>query len=551
MNVRLAGSLFLLALAACGDRGATGATGGTVIIVAPTAWVPGPPPMITDLLAKTISDQMYDRLAEIGPGLNTVGDAGFEPRLARSWSWSKDSLSVTFALDPRARWHDGQPLRAKDVAFTFSLLKDPKVGSSITPLLGNIDSVTVADSLTAVAWFHRRTPEQFYDLVFQMYVMPEHIWANVPRNQLATSDAARAPIGTGRFRFVRFEPGVRVELVADTANFRGRAKLDRIVWSITQDAGTAVTQLLTGQGDVLELLPPDVIAKVDSSATLRSLKYQGLYYYFLGFNHRDSKRLANPHPILADRRVRRALTLAMDRQSMLTNLFGSAGTLGVGPYPTGLADTSVKLLPFDRAHAAALLDSAGWTMTASGTRAKNNVPLTLSLIVPSSSRIRAQYAVLIQEQLKLVGANVVIEQMEFGAFLERQAAGKFDMATMGTGSDPSPSTIRQSWSRSAIGSGGQNFVGYASPAFDATIDSATSVFDPTQSRALARRAYQILVDDAPAVWLYDALSVAGVHKRIQTAPMRVDAWWANLADWWIPADQRIDRDRVGLRPASP
>jgi len=551
MNVRLAAPLLLIALAACGDNAATGATGGTVIMVAPSAWTPGPPPLIADQLAVVISDQLYDRLAEIGPGLNTIGDAGFEPRLARSWTWSKDSLSVTFALDPRARWHDGQPVRAKDVAFTIGLFKDPKVGSSVTALIGNVDSVTVKDSLSAVAWFHRRTPEQFYDLVYQTHIMPEHIWAGVPRSQLAASDAARHPIGSGRFRFVRFEPGVRVELVADTANYRGRAKLDRVVWSITQDAGTAVTQLLTGQADFLEFLPPDVVAKVDSTPSLHAVKFNGLVFGYLGFNTRDPKRLTSPHPIFGDRRVRRALSMALDRASMLSNVFGTLGTLGAGPYPSGLADTGVKLLPFDRAHAAALLDSAGWLATSGGTRAKAGVPLKFSLLVPASSRPRMRYAVLMQEQLKSVGAEVTIESMEFGAFFKEQGAGKFDAAMMGSGYDPSPSSTKQIWGTSGIGNGGQNFLGYSSKSFDATLDSALATFDPVRAKGMTRRAYQALVEDAPAVWLYDVLTIAGAHKRIQMAPLRVDAWWANLADWWVPAGERLERDRVGLRPASP
>ncbi|HEX7937984.1 MAG TPA: peptide ABC transporter substrate-binding protein [Gemmatimonadaceae bacterium] len=552
MLARLVGAGLLLTLAACGDNAANApATGGTVIMVAPSTWTPGPPPLVADQYSRMVSDQLYDRLAEIGPDLNTFGDAGFEPRLARSWTWAKDSLSITFALDPRARWHDGRPVRAEDVRFTLALLKDPKIGASVTALLGNIDSASVKDSLDAVVWFHKRSPEQFYDFVYQVQIMPEHIWASVPRDKLATSDAARAPIGSGRFRFSRFEPGVRFELVADTANYRGRAKLDRIVWTVAPDAGTAVTQLLSGQADVLEAVPPDVIPKVDSSATLRTMKFPGLFFSYLGFHVRDPKHPANPHPVLGDRRVRRALSMALDRDAMLHNVFDNLGTLGSGPFPRALADTGVKLLPFDRAHAAALLDSAGWVMTASGTRAKAGVPLAFSIIVPASSRPRSRYAVLIQEQLKAVGAAVTIESMEFTAFLDRQNKGAFDAALMSTGYDPSPSSVKQSWHSSGIGNGGQNNVGYSNPVFDATLDSAMASFDPARAHALARRANQVLVDDAPGVWLYDNLSITGVHKRIRAVGLRGDEWWAGLADWWIPSGERVERDRVGLRPASP
>jgi len=551
--VRIARPILLLAFAACADRGTSAATGGTIVIATPGAWVPSPPPVVIDLMGRTVADQIYDRLAEIGPPLNTVGDGGFEARLARRWIWAPDSLSIAFEIDPRARWHDGKPVRASDVRFTFAVLQDPRTGSSITSLLGNIDSVTTRDSLTAVVWYGHRTPEQFYDFVYQVHILPEHLWKDVPRDKLATSEQARAPVGTGRFRFQRFEPGVRLELIADSANFRGRAKLDRIVWSFVPDGGAAVTQMLTGQADMMELLPPDVIARVDSSATLRTQNFENLYLTYLGLNLRDPKRLAAPHPVLGDRRVRRALSMALDRRAMVNNVFGANGVVGVGPVPTALlpGDTALALLPFDRQHAAALLDSAGWTLAPGGVRRRGATPLTIALIVPASSRMRMRYAVLIQEQLKTVGASVTIESMEFVPFNDRQIARQFDAALMTTGYDPSPGSVKQSWSTSGITKGGQNFVSYSNPVFDAVIDSALSTFEAARARAHFRRAYQTLVDDAPAVWLYDVPAVAGVHKRIQPVGMRADGWWTNLAEWSIPPNARIDRDRIGLRPATP
>ena len=551
--VRLAGPGLLLALAACADQGSNAATGGTIVIGVSASWNPGPPAVIVDLVSRTVADQIYDRLAEIGPRLNTIGDGGFEPRLARRWTWAPDSMSIAFEMDPRARWHDGRPVRASDVRFTFDVVKDPKTASSITALLGNIDSVSTPDSLTAVVWYHRHTPEQFYDFVYQVQIMPEHLWKDVPHDKLANSEQARTPVGTGRFRFVRFEPGVRLELIADTTNFRGRAKLDRVVWAIVPDASAAVTQLLTGQADVLEVLPADVIGRVDSSASLRTHKFENLQFVFLGLNLRNPKQPAAPHPVFGDKRVRRALSMAIDRRAMLVNVFGERGLLGLGPFPRALSlgDTAYALPPFDQQQAAALLDSAGWTLSLDGIRRRGGKALAFTLIVPASSRARMRYAVLIQEQLKTVGASVAIESMEFLPFLDRQVGRQFDAALMNTNYDPSPATVSQSWSSLAITKGGQNYLSYSNPTFDAVIDSALSSFDETRAGALFRRAYQTLTDDAPGVWLYDVPAMAGLHKRIRPVGMRADEWWANLADWWIPSNERIERDRIGLRPATP
>jgi peptide/nickel transport system substrate-binding protein len=207
---------------------------------------------------------------------------------------------------------------------------------------------------------------------------------------------------------------------------------------------------------------------------------------------------------------------------------------------------------FDRAHAAALLDSAGWRAGADGIRAKNGRPLAFSLIVPTSSAPRMRYAVLIQEQLKSIGARMDIESMDISSFITRSEEKKFDAAMGSTQTDPSISGIKQNWGTEGMAKGGQNYGSYSNPRFDALIDSALTSFDAARSKQLAHRAYQTLVDDAPAVWLYDVLKIAGVHRRVRRVETsRADGWWTDVADWWIPANERIDRDRIGLRPAQP
>jgi peptide/nickel transport system substrate-binding protein len=508
------------------------------------------PPLATDEVSRAMADNIYERLAEIGPALNSVGDRGFTPRLASSWDWANDSLSIAFHIDPRARWHDGRPVRAGDVRFTLDLLKDPKTATGYTSLIENIDSISVRDSLTAVAWFKKRTPEQFYDVAHQVYVLPEHILKDIPRENLGTSEVTARPVGSGRFRFARFEPGVSFEVVAETAHYRGRPKLDRVIVSYAADPGASVAQLLTGRADFLSTIPPDVLPQLDSAESVRPVPYDGLLYAFLGFNQRDPRRLSAPHPIFSDVRVRRALSLALDRQSMLRNVFDTVGKLGVGPFPRALADTGVKLIPFDTAHAAALLDSAGWRAGADGIRTKGGRPLAFTISVPTSSRPRMRYAVLIQEQLKKVGVNVTIDAMDFNAYQPRQNAGNFDAAMFSLSTDPSRSSAKQNWATAGLPPAGQNYLRYSSPRFDALLDTALASFDAARMDRFYRQAMQHLVDDAPAVWLYDVLTIAGAHKRIRPVAMRADGWWNGLSEWWIPPNERIDRDRIGLRPVA-
>lgn len=529
---------------------ATGDVGGTMVVAIPGDVGTLLPGLVVSMGDRELTDLLYDRLAEIGDDLNTLGDKGFTPRLAERWDWAPDSLSITFHLNPKARWHDGQPVRASDVRYSLNLVKDPAFGSPAAVYVTNIDSVAVRDSVTAVAWFRKHTPEEFYDLAYQIPIVPQHILGNTPAAQLKTADVARRGIGSGQFRLVRWEPGQRLELVADTANYRGRAKLDRIIFVPTPDFNSALTRFMAGDADLFDQLRPENIAKLAGDTIRRAVRYPNLQYATLAFNLVDPKQPTQPHPIFGERAVRRALTMALDRAAMLKNVFDTLGLPLHGPFPSSIAvaDTTLPQIPFDTVAARALLDSAGWVAGPDGIRVKNGRRLSFGLMSPSSSASRHQYAVLLQAALKKVGADVRLEETDFATFVAKQNTHTFDTEISLFATDPSVSGFKQTWSTAGISKDGSNFTAYSSPTVDALLDSATATFDPARTRAYARRAFETIIEDAPAVWLYQPPTVMGLAKRIHTSPMRADEYWAHMAEWSIPADQRIERDRIGLKP---
>jgi peptide/nickel transport system substrate-binding protein len=555
-RVALATLLTLLPLSAC-DRmrpagdGDANAPGGTVVVATATAEPPHLLPILAPPQATPMYAQLFDRLAEIGADLNTVGDAGFRPRLARAWAWADDSLSIRFALDPRARWHDGAPVTARDVAFTFALTIDPRVASPVAPLLANVDSISVADSLTAVVWFARRSPQQFFDLVYHLYVLPQHLLARVAPDRLAASPFARQPVGSGRFRFARWERGRRLELDAVPDHWRGRASLDRVAWAFAPDFGTATIRLLAGDADFLENLRPESLGEMAGNRALRLAMYPSLDYGFLQFNLRAADGSGAAHPLFADRELRRALTMGVDRERVVRLVFDSLAYAAVGPVPRAVFPDwkQLRQIPYDVARARTLLDSLGWTdADGDGVRERGGVPLAFSVLVPNSSQLRQRLATLVQEQLRGVGARVTVEPLEIGVFVERQNDRRFDAAMGGWRVDPSPAGIQQTWgSIGARTTGGSNYGGYESAEFDAAVSRALDANAPERSRAEWLRAYQTIVDDAPAIWLFEPRTVAGAHRRIRLQGLRADGWWAELDAWSIPLGERIGRDRVGVR----
>ena len=249
ISIRL-GVALLVATVACSpsETGSpTGDVGGTLLIALPVEPATVLPPFLGGSHEKEVSEQLFDVLADIGPDLNTIGDRGWTPRLAESWQWSADSMSIAFKLHPRAHWHDGRNVTSADVQFSFVLNKDPKTGSRIVRSLDDIDSVSTPDSLTAVVWYARRSPEQFYNIAYNLAVLPKHLLLDVDRTTLRTDAFARNPVGSGPFRFVRWEPRSLIEVVADTTYHLGRPLLNRGLWMLNPDPNAAVENAIAGK----------------------------------------------------------------------------------------------------------------------------------------------------------------------------------------------------------------------------------------------------------------------------------------------------------------
>lgn len=512
--------------------------GGTIVVSASADADVLFPPLTLTLLGKQVTDQVFDNLADIGADLNTVGDAGFTPRLARRWSWGTDSLSVTFDLDPGARWHDGRPVKAVDVQYTFSLLRDPALASPLSSSVDNVDSVSVVDSLRARVWLREKKPDSFFKIAQSVPILPSHLLSGTPASGIRGAEAASKPVGSGKFRFSAWDRGARIVLVADSANYRGRPQADRLIWLVSADYPTAAVRFLTGAADFIDVVRPEYVGRAVAEGKEIRASEGSLDYGYVGFNLVD-RRTGRPHAVLGDRELRRALVMSVDRAALVRNVFDTFGLVAHGPATRLLAtsDTTISL-PYDTARAGRSLDSLGWRRGPDGMRSRGGTPLAFSLIVPSSSANRMKLAVLLQEQWRKAGARVSVDPIEVNTFGARMEDRNFDALLNAWHIEPTPSSVREEWASSEIRPGGYNASSYRSAAFDAVVDSATREANPNRSVELYRRAYRILSDDAPAMWLYELRNVYGLSRRITPADIRADAWWRDL-DQWTVADTTV------------
>jgi len=514
-------ALLVLGAPGCARRsGCAGDYCGTLVFVTGSEPDILLPPLTQSSVGRDIHDQIFLKLADLGMSMNTVGDEDFEPLLAQRWEWN-DPRTLVFHLDPRAHWQDGQAVTAGDVAFTFDAYTDPKVASPSAQDLRWIGAVTARDSLTAVFRFRRRYPEMFYDAACRMRILPAHLLRSLPREGWRTAPFGRAPVGSGPYRFVAWKAGETIELAADSTFFLGRPHIRRLIWRSAPDLQVAISQLIANQADALEFLgPPDNVRRVRAAPQLTLYPYKSSNYAYLGFNLVANGDAARPHPIFGDRDVRRALAMSVDRAHLLQSVFGDLGKVPPGPMPqlSWIWDPETHQLPYDTAQAARLL-------------------------VPTTSSARRQYARLLQEQLRAVGAEVEIDEVENSVLIDRARGAKFDAVLGAWNPDLSPAaSIASTWTRA--GFGGSNWLRYANPEFERQVERASTAGGRDAARAAWRAAIETLNADAPAVFLYSPDNVAAVHSRVADVRIRPDSWWALVRTWRIPADRLIDRDRA-------
>lgn len=516
-------ALFLTTLqTACGGE----RPHGVLVVATPGEPATLFPPHIRSAQEIAIASQIFLKLVDIGPGLNTVGDSGFVPELAESWTF-RDSTTIAFRLDPAARWQDGTPVSARDVGFTFAVYRDTLVAAPAAPLLSRIRSVDAEDEHTVVVRFTVPYPAQFYDAVYHMRILPAHLLDTIPRAALRAHPALARPVGSGPYRVARWLPGELVELEAVPDWWGHAVGAERVIFRVTADLQTAIGQLVAGEAQIVEALPTaEDVARVNGSQVARAVEFPSAVYIYLGFN------LAMPP--LQDRRLRQALTLTVDRAALVDVVLGGRGVVPAGPVTPAvwISAGAQGQPPADPAGARDRLEALGWVdRDGDGIREQDGRRLAFDILYPAQSGIRERTAVILEQQFRAVGVAVRLVPLEFNTFIERQTQGRFDAVLGGWQVDLLPDAMRELWGSEGIG--GSNYGRYASATFDSLVRAASTSRDVATARDTWHRALAEINADAPAVWLFSPQLAAGVAQGVEGVTLRPDNWAATLRGWRV------------------
>jgi peptide/nickel transport system substrate-binding protein len=483
------------------------------------------PMLASDGASGDISGLIFNGLVKYNPDLQLIGE------LAESFSVSPDCRQVDFALRPNVTWQDGAPFTADDVKFTYERMIDPKVATPYRDAFERVASLKVIDSLHLRATYK----EPFAPAIesWGMGMLPKHL---LDGKDLNTSELNRNPVGTGPYKLQEWTTGQRVVLEANPDYFEGKPKVARYIYRIIPDTATMFLELKSGGLDFMGLTPVQYQRQTSgrwAADYFQKFRYPAFAFTYLGYNLKD--------PRFADVRVRRAFTMAINRQSVIDGVLLGLGRVATGPFPpeSWAYDPGVKPLPYDAAQAKALLAEAGWNDTnGDGLLDKNGQPFAFTILTNQGNDERKKTAEIIQRDLQAIGVTVEIRVLEWQAFLhEFIDKRKFEAVILGWSLSRDPDAY-DIWHSSKTAESEFNFVSYANARVDQLLIEGRQTCDQAKRQAIYRELHRIMSEEQPYTFLYypDALPI--LHKRFKgVKETALGIWWNFPTEWYVPQNK--------------
>jgi peptide/nickel transport system substrate-binding protein len=449
------------------------------------------------------------------------------PGLADGFEVSADGRDYRFALRANAVWEDGAPVSAADAVFTINRIRDPKVSSPVfKALFEDLVSVEALGPRRFVAKF--RDPYAYRAMSFVFPLLPEHRYAG---KSFVKARENRSPLSNGPYRLASWKAQESIELERNPRYWGPRGHFDRVRFRILPEDPVAYHAVLAGELDETQI---DTAGKERFQASpdpcCRLVEYYDLDYNYIALNDHS--------PFFSDARVRRAMTMLLDRAKIVRAIYRGSARVISGPWaPDSSAyDAAVAPLPFDPPRAAALLDEAGWRDTnGNGTRDREGREFEFELLVSAGTTVGRQIDETFSAELARVGVTAHVQPMEWAAFTERIDAGDFEAASLAwSASDANPDPY-PFWHSSQCPPRGLNSGFYKNPEADRLMEAARREMDERQRIAIYHRLHLIFRDDAPAVFVTNSSRKYLFARRVRglvTSPLGLQGIWPGPVGWW-------------------
>lgn len=478
------------------------------------------PYLASDSASAEVAGLLYTSPLEYDKDLNIVKCA------AEEWEVLEGGTFMRFRLKEGLVWQDGHPLTADDVTFTYNLMIDPKTPTAYAADFLNVKEYRQTGPLSFEVRYD--APYARAAITWMQPILPKHI---LERENITSTRYARNPVGAGPFRLKSWEPGSRIVLEANDRYFKGRPYIDEIIYRIIPDGTTMFLEARAGKLDFVGLSPQQYLRQTQGEwweKNWRKYKYLASGYTYLGLNFKS--------PFFQDKRVRQALSCAIDREGIIKGALFGMGEPAFGPYKPGtwVYNTALKPYDYDPERARRLLAEAGWRPGKDGILEKDGLRFEFTILVNQGNNERIRVAVILQQMFRAVGVKVSIRTVEWAAFLKEFVdTRKFDALILAWNILDDPD-IFDVWHSSAAEGHGLNFVSFCNEEVDRLLEKGRASADKTERKAIYDRFQQILHDEQPYLFLYVPYSLPMVQARfqgIQPAPAGITY---NLDRWWVP-----------------
>ncbi|HEX8273023.1 MAG TPA: ABC transporter substrate-binding protein [Longimicrobiaceae bacterium] len=536
--------LVALALAACGgDRGAADSAGGDPQV--PEA----------ERFGGTAVAALGQDIADINPLTSTDNNANqvnmfvlftpviryderFQPQpaLARSWELNADTTELTFHLRDDVRWHDGRRTTAHDLKLAYDLARDPATGYANSSFWAHYGEASVPDSFTFRVKMQPHA--EYLDPWRTFFAVPRHVLGGVAPAELKNHPfSTRQPLGNGPFRFVSREPGQSWTFEANRdypEALGGRPYLDRLVIRVIPDATARLTELLTGRVDYYVQVTPEQTPRLEQSGVARLVTFPFRSYVFVGWNARQER--------FRDPRVRRALTMAVNKQGIIDGVLYGHGEVARSSVPRifwQYDSTAAAGLDFDPEGAKRLLAEAGWSDRDGDGIVENarGEPFRFQLKTNQGNLERKDITEVIQSDLRRVGVDAQPTLVEFGTLIDQlNTTREFDAVVMGWVTEFRPDDADLFACDKLEGL--YQWVAYCDPQADRLRDSLARVVDRAAAKPLWSRYQRRIAEGQPYTFLYFQERLEGVSNRLRNVKPDARGDFVGVAEWWIQPGAR-------------
>jgi peptide/nickel transport system substrate-binding protein len=506
------------------------------------------------ILAGALGMMIGEHLLRTDPQTGKPGDPG----LAVSYpEISADHRVYTFRIRDAVKWHDGHLFSAEDVLFTIKAAMVPAVdAAAFRSYFASVASVDIVDqnrirfTMMEPYWLNDAAlgmdivplPKHVYD---REGILDRYTFKDIRSSKAATdpilknfgesfnkNPANRAPVGTGPYKFEKWQTGQELVLVRNEDYWGQKPHLEKIVYKIVPDDTSALAALKSGELDFIpRRLPPRQLLEQTNSPAFRERFVKAAYnipqLVYIGWNQ--------ARPFFADKRVRQAMTMLIDRAKVIEVVRLGMGSMAASPFVPGSPDFDpmIKPFPYDPKRAAELLDEAGWSdHDGNGIRDKNGIEFKFEILASSSNAAAGPLCDILQDELGKAGISVTARRLDAAVFQSTLRDQKAD-AAIGIWSTGLLFDPYQLFHSDSAKNRGSNYYNFRNPEADSVLQRARVEFDAEKRKQLYWRFQEIFQDQQPYTMLYYPDEAAIYHVRFENVHFLHQRPGYDLTQWSV------------------